>query len=192
MKRPPRRLTGRVQTLHSDGPRAAGQSVVPPGPFPEDDMGLPIDFTKLKAHDALDIAVYAEQEAQEQYEHFASLMDVEGKADAAAFFRRMAKLEDRHRAQIAARRAELFPGVPVTVKNVAVWGIEAADQDKLSAKLTQRDALLVALEAETRARDYYSEAMEHLTEPQVNELFGELRDSEIEHQRLLNAELERL
>jgi rubrerythrin len=154
-------------------------------------MGLPIDFTKLKAHDALDIAVYAEQEAQEQYEHFASLMDVEGKADAAAFFRRMAKLEDRHRAQIAERRAELFPGVAVTIRNVTSWGVEVADQRKLDAKLTLRDALLVALEAETQARDYYSEAMEHLTEPQVNELFAELRDSEIEHQRLLTTMLEK-
>ncbi|MBI4916105.1 MAG: rubrerythrin [Acidobacteria bacterium] len=155
-------------------------------------MGLPIDFTKLKAHDALDIAVYAEQEAQEQYEHFASLMDADGKADAAAFFRRMAKLEDRHRAQVAARRAELFRDVPVSIRNVTSWGVEVADQSKLDAKLTLRDALLVALEAEVRARDYYSEAMEHLTEPQVNELFGELRDSEIEHQRLLKAELEKL
>ncbi len=155
-------------------------------------MGLPIDFTKLKAHDALDIAIYAEQEAQEQYEHFARLMEAEGKPDAAAFFRRMAKLEDRHRAQVAERRAALFPGVPVSIRNVTSWGVEVADQSKLDATLTLRDALLLALEAEARARDYYGEATEHLNEPQVTELFGELRASEIEHQRLLQAELEKL
>ena len=79
-------------------------------------------------------------------------------------------------------RAYLF-----ALSAVLLWSTVAS-----AFKLTLRDALLLALEAETRARDYYGEAMEHLTEPQVNELFGELRDSEIEHQRLLRAELEKL
>jgi len=155
-------------------------------------MGLPIDFAKLKAHDTLDIAMYAEQEAQEQYEHFARLMDADGKAEAASFFRRMAKLEDRHRAQIAERRQELFAGVAPTVRNVTAWGIEAADQAKLKATLTQREALEIALEAEIRARDYYAEAIDYVTEPTVTSLFEELKAAEIEHQRLLSAVLEKL
>jgi len=119
-------------------------------------------------------------------------MDAEGKAEAASFFRRMAKLEDRHRAQIAERREQLFTGIAPTVRDVAAWGVEVADQARLKATLTQREALELALEAETRARDYYGEAVNYVTEPLVVELFEELRDAEIEHQRLLKLLLDKL
>ena len=38
-------------------------------------MGLDMDFSKLKPQDVLDLAIFAEEEAYEQYEYLASAME---------------------------------------------------------------------------------------------------------------------
>jgi rubrerythrin len=152
-------------------------------------MGLDMDFSKLRPQDALDLAMYAEREAEENYEHLAGVMDRESNPEAASFFRRMAGWERRHHDQIARRREELFGDTPPTLVDVTFWEIEIADVGAHSPSLAE--ALKIALAAEVNAHDYYAEAIEQLTDPAVETLFEELRKAELEHQRLLREEMAR-
>ena len=131
-------------------------------------MVLEVDFSRLDAQDALDIAIVIEDEAQLAYEHLAEWVRGDGNTEAAAFFIRMASLEKRHKEQA-----------------------EVPDYEALGREVALKDAFQVALDAETRAYDFYSEAIEYVDEPTVVELFGWLRDAEIEHKRLLTDEMRR-
>ncbi len=155
-------------------------------------MGLTFDFSKLLPQDVLDLGVFAEQEAQEQYEHLTDLMVAGGNAEAAEFFRTMAGREHRHGEQIAERRRALFPDAKPTIANRAIWEIEAADEARVRPGMSVREALDAAMVGEVRAYDYYSEALEHALSAQVEELFRGLQQAELEHQRLLRAEMAKL
>lgn len=155
----------------------------------EGSMGLAMDFSKLKAHEVLDLAIYAEEEAKESYEHLAGLMEARQLRDIAAFFHRMAGLEGLHREQILAQRKQLFPHQATTLANRALWSVEVGKLKAPNADLPLVDAFKLALEAEVRAYDYYTDALEYVTEPTTEKLFEGLRQAEVEHQRLLRAEL---
>jgi rubrerythrin len=58
--------------------------------------------------------------------------------------------------------------------------------------MTLREALGVALEAEVKAFDFFSEALKTPMADPVRHLFEELRDEEIVHQNLVKKELSRL
>jgi rubrerythrin len=155
----------------------------------EESMGLEMDFSKLKAHEVLDLAIYAEEEAKESYEHLAGLMEARKLPDIAAFFLRMAGLENLHREQILAERRRRFPDAAATLANRALWSIETGTLKAPNADLSLVDAFKLALEAEVRAYDYYTGALEYVTEPTTEKLFEALRQAEVEHQRLLRTEL---
>lgn len=155
-------------------------------------MGLDIDFSKLKPHDVLDLAIFAEREAQDHYELLATMMRTRANEHAAGFFHRMAGLEKVHHDQLVARRNALFPGAVANLADRWFWGIEAPDYSAAAADIGVRDAYEFALESEVRAHDYYAEAKNHLTEPAVNSLFEELRLAEADHQRLLRDEIAKL
>lgn len=152
-------------------------------------MGLQMDFSKLKAHEVLDLAAYTEEEAKESYEHLAGAMDARRLRDAATFFRRMAGLENRHREQILAERKRRFPDAAATLANRAFWGVEVGTLASAKADVALADAFELALAAEVRAYDYYTGAIAYVTEPTTERLFEDLRQAEVEHQRLLRAEL---
>ena len=152
-------------------------------------MGLAMDFSKLKAHEVLDLAIYAEEEAKESYEHLAGLMETRRRGDIAAFFLRMAGLENLHREQILAERKRRFPNAAATLANRSLWSVEIGELKAPNADLSLVDAFKLALAAEVRAYDYYTGAMAYVTEPTTEKLFEALRQAEVEHQRLLRAEL---
>ncbi len=154
-------------------------------------MALDMDFSKLQPHDVLDLAIFAEEEAQEQYEHFASVMEGHRIRDVAEFFQKMARRELSHRQQLAERRDSLYAGVQPNLANRALWGIEAPRDAKPEASIKPADALALAMEAEKNAEAYYAGALQHGVHPQVARLFESLRQSEIEHQRMLQAEMAR-
>ena len=133
-------------------------------------MGLDMDFSKLKPHDVLDLAIYAEEEAEEQYQHFAALM------------------ETAHNAELAERRQALYPNAKPNLANRAVWGIEAPYRAKAEASMPLREAFKLALDSEKRAQEYYATALQQPLERTVAELFDSLRLAEAEHQRMLEAE----
>lgn len=155
-------------------------------------MGLTMDFSKLQPQDALDLAIFAENEAQEYYEQLATWTEANGKAEVAQFFRKMAWWEQRHGEQIARLRELLFHGAPGSLANRAAWRVEVPDLTGANLSVTLLQALHVALEAEVRAHDYYAAALEQHIDPRLEDLFEGLRQAELEHQRLIKAEIARL
>ncbi len=144
-------------------------------------MPIPIDFTKLSPQDVLEIAAFIEHEAKERYETFAAHLESVGDRGAAEFFLTMAKLEGAHGARISARRVARFADLPVHIRDVVEWDVEGPALDRDTTKLTAAKALEVALASEIRARDFYTEALEHLVDPAVAAVLAELRGDEVEH-----------
>lgn len=151
-------------------------------------MGLDMDFSKLQPHDVLDLAIFAEEEAQEQYEHFAAIMETVHNPDVAEFFRRMAGREKLHRDQIAERRQALYAKAKPNLANRALWGIEAPHDAKADSSLSLAAAFAIALDSERRAHDYYAATLQQPLDATVSQLFENLRKAELEHMRLLELE----
>lgn len=148
-------------------------------------MTANLDFSELSVQDALDLAVLIEKEAEERYLFFASMLGERYRGDAADFFTMMARNEQRHGAELMERRRLLFADSPSRVTAEMIEDVEAPDTTKPSAFMSPRHALEVALESEIKAYEFFDRALPSIRDPEVLELFQELRDEEIEHQRLV-------
>lgn len=151
-----------------------------------------IDFTRLSLRDALDLAILIEEEAEERYRELAAQLEVHHTPEAGAFFRIMVANEAKHGQTLAARRATLFGDAPRTVGRAMLWDVEAPEYDEVRAFMSQRQALEVGLRAEQKAHAYFVAALPHVADPEVRALFEELRDEEVEHQRMLRAQIAQL
>jgi rubrerythrin len=151
-----------------------------------------IDFSRLSAADALDLAILVEEEAEERYREFAHQMDLHHTPDAAGFFRFMAGNEARHREQLALRRAAQFGDAPRRVTRAMLWDVEAPDYDEARAFMSARRAMAAALGAERKAHAFFVRVLVEVRDPAVRSLFEELRDEEVHHQELVGRELARL
>lgn len=148
-------------------------------------MALPVDFSKLEAQDVLDLAAFIEHEAQQRYEEFAALLGDRGDNDAARFFLQMAALEGAHGAQVTRRRSRDYEGLPSHLRDVVEWDVEGPPLDRKVGALSLEAALEMALESECRARDFFAEAMEHLTDDRVRKVLSELHDDELAHIKMI-------
>jgi rubrerythrin len=151
-----------------------------------------IDFANLSLVDALDLAILVEEEARDRYEELADQMAMHHTPEAERFFREMIVNESKHGADLAERRNALFPDAPRRVRREMLWDVEAPGYESAHAFMTAREAMLVALDAETKAHDYFAAALPHITNAEVRELFTELRDEEVEHQEMVKAVMARL
>jgi len=151
-----------------------------------------IDFTTLSLRDALDLAIFIEEEAAERYRELASQMELHHTPEAAEFFHFMVGNEETHRTQLAGQRAARFGTAPVTVTRAMLWDVEAPDYDEVRASMTQRQALEVARRSEEKAYEFFVGALPFVTDPEVKQLLEELRDEEVEHKRLLDVQLAKL
>jgi rubrerythrin len=142
-----------------------------------------LDFSTLTLKDALDLAVFVEEEAQERYEEFISQMEAHHSGDAATFFRTMAKAEAKHGSELKARRRELFGDAPVEVEPAT---------SEVRAFMSRRQALEVAMAAEQKAYRFFDNALPSIGNAAVKTLFTELREEEVEHQAMVQRELDKL
>jgi rubrerythrin len=150
-----------------------------------------IDFAALSLKDALDLAVLIEEEARERYEDLTDQMELHHTPEAARFFRFMAANEEKHRAELSARRKQLFANEPSRVTRGMVFEVEAPEFDEVRVFMSAREALQVAFRAEKKAWTFFAEAAPRVLDPGVRALFTELRNEEVHHQRLVLAELEK-
>ncbi len=148
-------------------------------------MAAHIDFASLSLQDALDLAILVEQEAQERYLEFVDQMEQHHSPEPARFFAAMAKNEQKHGEELRTRRRALFGDAPRRVKRSMLWDVEAPDYDATRAFMSVRKAMEVALAAETKAHEFFVQAIPHVSDPEVKRLFQELRDEEILHQALV-------
>jgi rubrerythrin len=150
-----------------------------------------IDFTTLSLRDALDLAILIEEEARDRYEEFAEQMELHHTPEAARFFRFMAGNEEKHRHELADRRRVIFRNAPSAVTRQMIFDIEAPDYDEARAFMTARQALQAAFRSEKKAYAFFTDALPRVVEPTVKSLFEELRAEEIQHQKLVLAELDK-
>jgi rubrerythrin len=151
-----------------------------------------IDFATLSLKDALDLAILIEEEARERYEEFVDQLELHHTAEAAQFFRHMAANEMKHGDELAARRQALFGQEPCAVTRDMLWDVEAPEYHQARVFMSARHAMEVALDAETKAHDFFAGALAHVADPEVRALFEELRQEEVEHQVLVRQHLARL
>lgn len=154
-------------------------------------MPRDIDFAKLNLQDALDLAILIEEEAEERYQEFAAQLEEFYTPETARFFRWMAGNEAKHGQALLARRKARFGDAPPSVDRTMLWDIEAPAYEKARAFMSIRKALEVAFEAEVKAHDYFQNSLPHLQDAEVRALFEELRQEEVEHQRLVHLELDK-
>ena len=151
-----------------------------------------IDFTKLSAQDALDLAVLIEEEAEERYHEFAHQMEVHHTPDAARFFKFMADNEARHRLQLEGQRVQQFGKAQRRVTRDMLWDVEAPEYDEARAFMSPRRAMETALRCEEKAHAFFVGALAEIDDPAVRTIFEELRDEEVHHQDLVSRELAKL
>lgn len=151
-----------------------------------------IDFPRLSLCDALDLAILIEQEAQERYEELAHQMEQHHTPEAAAFFHFMARNEAKHGGQLAERRARLFGDAECAVARAQLWDVEAPDYDEVRAFMTPREAMQTALAAEEKAHAFFVHTLRLIADEETKLLFAELREEEVEHQKLVKQELAKL
>ncbi len=144
-----------------------------------------IDFADLSLRDALDLAILIEQEAEERYREFVHQMETHHTPGAARFFRFMAVTEAKHGQELAERRQRLFADEPRSVDRSMLFDVEAPEFYRTRAFMSVQEALELALEAETKAYEFFDQALPRISDSDVKELFEELRQEEIEHQDLV-------
>jgi rubrerythrin len=66
-----------------------------------------------------------------------------------------------------------------------LFDIEAPEYDAVRAFMSVQSALEVALTSEIKAYDFYDGALGEVTDPEVKELFVQLRDEESHHQAMI-------
>ncbi|MCA9604334.1 MAG: ferritin family protein [Myxococcales bacterium] len=151
-----------------------------------------IDFATLTLKDALDLAVLVEEEAMDRYGELADQLELHRTGSAARFFRFMEGNEAKHRAALLEQRTAKFGDEPRSVTRTMLFDIEAPDYDEARIFMTVREALGTAMRSETKARAFFEEALPSITDPDVKALFEELVEEEIEHQQLVQKEIDKL
>ena len=155
-------------------------------------MSTRLDLSKLSLMDALDLAILIEMAAYERYKMFASQLGRTGGYDAGAFFASMAENEAKHGSELAERRKSLFGDVPARLTLDDLYDVEAPEMGAARRGMSTVQAFEVGLAAEKRAHDFYDMALPGITDPDVIELFTELRDEETEHVEMLKEQMTRL
>ena len=155
-------------------------------------MSVKIDFSTLNLMDALDLAVLIEAEAAERYKFFAEQIGRRDAVDAGSIFESMAINEEKHGCQLAERRQEMFGDKPVRVSKTAIFDVEAPEFGAPRWNMSPLKAFQPALSSEEKAYWFYDEAIKHVKDAGVRELFTELRDEETEHVRLVKEAIEAL
>jgi rubrerythrin len=152
-------------------------------------MSTSLDLSKLSLMDALDLATLIEEEARQRYEMFASQL---GGYGAGAFFASMAENEAKHGTEILERRVALFGKTPMKVKLTDLFDVEAPEMGAVRRGMSTLQAFELGLAAEKRAYDFYEMSLPGITDPEVRELFTELRDEETEHVEMLREAMAKL
>ncbi len=155
---------------------------------------LGLDFAKLTLRDALDLAILVEEEAKERYGEFADQLEKHRNPtrprSSSGSWRRTRPSTARRCSPSAPK--ELFPSTAVTVTREMIFDIEAPEYDEARIFMSLRQALETSLRAEHKARSFFEDALARVSSPEVRALFTELRDEEVEHQALVQREIDKL
>jgi hypothetical protein len=104
----------------------------------------------------------------------------------------MVTCEAKHGQELSAKRKELFGDQPVSVDRSMLWDVEAPGFEAAKSFMTLQDALDVAMAAETKAFEFFDGALPEVTDPEVRELFTELRQEEVEHMQMVRDQMNKI
>lgn len=155
-------------------------------------MTTRLDLSKLSLMDALDLAQLIEIEANHRYLEFATQLGRGRGYDAGAFFVTMAENEAKHGRELETRRKALFGDAPAQVTLDDLFDVEAPEMGAPRRGMSTVQAFEVGLAAEKKAYDFYDNALQGITDPEVRALFIELRDEETQHIEMLREEMAKL
>ena len=155
-------------------------------------MSTRLDLSKLSLMDALDLAKLIEMEACHRYQMFATQLGRTGGYDAGAFFATMVENEAKHGQELEVRRKKLFGDAPARLTLDDLYDVEAPDMGEARRGMSTMQAFEIGLAAEQKAHDFYDSALAGIADPEVRELFTELRDEELEHAEMLREAIAKL
>jgi rubrerythrin len=128
-----------------------------------------------------------ETEAMESYQDLAEQMDVHHNAETAQLFRKMAEVESLHVQKVLERAEGMeLPHIPPwEYKWIDGETPESVTNENTHYLMTPHHALQLALKAETRALDFFTQIAEQTEPGTIHDLAVELRDEEREHVQLI-------
>ncbi len=137
-------------------------------------------------------AMAIEREAAERYREFATRMADQGNEELAAVFGKLAAFESEH-VKVLQRRTDgvALPSLAADYSWLDAGAPQTAAHDLIFRLLTPRQALAIALQAEKRARAFFSHVQRDGTDPALRALAKEMAAEEAGHISLLERALAR-
>jgi rubrerythrin len=134
-------------------------------------------------------ALAMETEAAERYGELADQMTMHRKAGVAAIFRRLEKAEQKHLDELTTLCADTaLPHIaPWDFKWAGTESPEAVDISRVSYQLTVKGAVLLALEHERKALNFYAGVAAATPDAEVSRLARQFAAEEMEHVGWLEA-----
>ena len=143
-----------------------------------------VNVRMRRPDDLLVIAEALEREAASRYRDLSQRMTRQGDAEMAALFESLARMEDAHAGQVAARRRP--PQVDETRARVAWETPPGHDEaEARGATLSRYQALAFAVRNEERAFAFYAYVSAEAESAEIRALAEDLAHDELEHASLL-------
>ena len=137
-------------------------------------------------------AIAIEREAAERYREFAARMADQGNEELAGVFGKLAAFESEHLKALQRRTDGVaLPRLAADYRWLDAGAPEMAAHDLIFRLLTPRQALVIALQAEKRARAFFAHVQRDSGDPALRALAKEMAAEEAEHMSLLEHTLER-
>jgi rubrerythrin len=128
-------------------------------------------------------ALIMEREAVQRYEQLARMMECVGNAKVAKIFAKMSKIEAKHVTQIEEQIGD--HALPILTPSEFRWrGMESpenADSGRVYQLMTPTQAMMLALDCEKHAFDFFDDVVEDSTDEYVREVAAEFAAEEKQH-----------
>jgi len=138
-------------------------------------------------------AYQMELEAQERYVYLADQMDLHNNVDLARLFRELARVEGIHANDILEQMQGMqVPQLgPLDYKWSGSESPEAIDMGDMHYLMTPRQALLLALDAERNAFEFFDNLLNSTDNQEIKHFAAEFAEEEREHVELVLRELKK-
>jgi len=127
-------------------------------------------------------ALAMENDAADRYGELADQMEMHRKKEVAGIFRRLAKAEQKHLAELEDLCAEM------DLPHIAPWDFkwggespEAIAVDRVSYQMSVKGAVLLALDHEKKAYGFYNRIAAQTSNGEVRRLARQFADEELQH-----------
>lgn len=152
----------------------------------------PRELSTLDLIDLLDLAIMAEEEAAERYAEFADQMELHHNMPASRLFRGIHERELEHLGRLRDERRGRSDR-PAAVQPLHFFDpVEAPSYERAHYKMTPRQILEVALEAERNAAAFYGSLVKNLRDDEARAVARACREEEIRHVEQVEEELRKL